>query len=152
MSATSIGRQERLVQLITSSVAEGNAATAATASSRESMQQAVDRPSATAALLALTEARLCREAEIAFASLSLVTDYDCWRDDEAGVDAAEILAVLQDNAHVAQDVLRAAIPLLPEGPLPENDVLRASMVTPAEWIPDDVRRRLGPILASFLGA
>lgn len=98
----------------------------------------------------LTEARLCREAEIAFASLSLVTDYDCWREHEAGVDAAEILGVLQDNAHVAQEVLRAAIPLVPEGPLPENDVLRAAMITQVDWIPENAKRNLRAILAPLL--
>jgi 5'-methylthioadenosine phosphorylase len=98
----------------------------------------------------LTEARLCREAEIAFATLSLVTDYDAWRPHEAGVDAAEILAVLRDNAHTAHEVLVNAIPRLPEGLLPENRVLASALVTPPDRIPAAVRARLLPILEPYI--
>lgn len=97
----------------------------------------------------ITEARLCREAEIAFAGLSMVTDYDCWRPEEEGVDTAEILAVLKDNADVAQHVLRLAIPKVPEGALPENDVLARSMVTPLASVPGPTLERLDAILAKY---
>jgi len=97
----------------------------------------------------LTEARLCREAEIAYGALSLVTDYDAWRPHEAGVDAAEILAVLRDNAHVAQEILLDAIARLPQGPLPENRVLAAALVTPIERIPSATRARLLPLLEPY---
>lgn len=99
----------------------------------------------------LTEARLCREAEIAFATLSLVTDYDAWRPHEAGVDAAEILAVLRDNAHVAHEVLLEAVPSTPAGPLPENRVLAAALVTPLDRIPVATRGRLLPFLEPYMG-
>lgn len=98
----------------------------------------------------LTEARLCREAEIAFATLSLVTDYDAWRPHEAGVDAAEILAVLRDNTHVAHEVLLDAVPRTPKGPLPENHVLGAALVTPMDRIPAATRARLLPLLEPYL--
>ncbi len=96
----------------------------------------------------LSEARLCREAEIAFAALSLVTDYDCWRPEEQGVDAAEILGVLKDNADVAQRVLRTAIALVPAESLPENDVLSRALVTPLDQVPEETLTRLEAILAS----
>lgn len=96
----------------------------------------------------LSEARLCREAEIAFASLSMVTDYDCWRPEEEGVDAAEILGVLKDNADVAQRVLRTAIALAPADPLPDNDVLSRALVTPLDQVPEATLARLEAILAS----
>jgi len=98
----------------------------------------------------LTEARLCREAEIAYGALSLVTDYDAWRPHETGVDAAEILAVLRDNAHVAHEVLLDAVARLPEGPLPENRVLEAALVTPLDRIPAATRARLLPLLEPYL--
>lgn len=98
----------------------------------------------------LTEARLCREAEIAFATLSLVTDYDAWRPHEAGVDAAEILAVLRDNTHVAHEVLAAAIPRTPSGPLPEQKVLASALVTPVDRIPAATRARLEAILHPYM--
>lgn len=98
----------------------------------------------------LSEARLCREAEIAFAALSLVTDYDAWRPHAAGVDAAEILSVLKDNAHVAHRVIQQAIPRLPQGLLPENHALAQALVTPLDRIPAATRARLLPILEPYL--
>lgn len=98
----------------------------------------------------LTEARLAREAEIAYASLALVTDYDAWRPHEETVDAAGILAVLRDNAARARDVIAAAIPRIPETSLPENDVLPASLVTPLDRVPPATRERLAAILAPHL--
>jgi 5'-methylthioadenosine phosphorylase len=101
-------------------------------------------------MTALSEARLCREAEIAYASLNLVTDYDAWRPEEAGVDAAEVLEVLRENSHRAQAVLRTAVPRVPTGPLPENRVLRAALVTPLPRVPPATRERLRAILAPYL--
>jgi 5'-methylthioadenosine phosphorylase len=98
----------------------------------------------------LTEARLAREAEIAYATLNLVTDYDAWRPEEAGVDAAEIMAVLRDNAHVGKDVLRRAVALVPKGALPENGVLATSMITPLDRVPEATKKRLQAILAPYL--
>lgn len=98
----------------------------------------------------VTEARLAREAEIAYATLSLVTDYDAWRPHEDTVDAAQILAVLRDNATRARQILAAAIPRVPEGPLPENDVLGASMITPLDQVPAETRERLQAILAPHI--
>jgi len=97
----------------------------------------------------LTEARLLREAEIAYASLTMVTDYDAWRTEEEGVEAGDILAVLRANAHVAQDVLLAALPHVPEGTLPANRALDTALVTPLDQVPEATRQRLAPILARF---
>lgn len=101
-------------------------------------------------MTALTEARLAREAEIAYASLNLVTDYDAWRPHERGVDAAEIMAVLNDNAHVGKEVLRRAVAHVPEGGLPENDVLANALITPLDMVPEATKERLAAILAPYL--
>ena len=101
-------------------------------------------------MTAMTEARLAREAEIAYASLNMVTDYDAWRPDEAGVDTAEILAVLHDNADVGKAILRAALLRVPDGPLPENGVLRSAMITPLDKVPPATIARLQAILAPYL--
>ncbi len=102
-------------------------------------------------MTSLTEARLAREAEIAYANLCLVTDYDAWRPHEA-VDAAEILAVLRENSHRAEAVLKDAVARVPPGPLPENRALDSALVTPLEKIPDAARRRLAAILGPRLSA
>jgi len=101
-------------------------------------------------MTALTEARLAREAEIAYASLNLVTDYDAWREEESGVEAAEIMAVLKDNAHVGQAVLRRAVALAPKGDLPENHALRTALITPLAQVPGATKERLAAILAPYL--
>lgn len=101
-------------------------------------------------MTAMTEARLCREAEIAYAAISMVTDYDSWREEEEGVDAAAILEVLKDNSADAQRVIEAAIPLVPEGPLPANEVLSRSMITSLDKVPDETKARLQAILARFM--
>lgn len=64
-------------------------------------------------MTAMPEARLAREAELPYALLGMVTDYDCWRENEAGVEAAQVLAVMRANAELAQASLHALAGLLP---------------------------------------
>jgi 5'-methylthioadenosine phosphorylase len=61
----------------------------------------------------VTEAKLCREAELCFTLLALATDYDCWRQGEESVTAAAVIEVLQANVAAAKDVLRRSLPRLP---------------------------------------
>jgi 5'-methylthioadenosine phosphorylase len=100
-------------------------------------------------MTSLTEARLCREAEIAYGNLCLVTDFDAWRPHES-VDTAEILTVLRENSHRAEAILQDAVARVPAGPLPENRVLAAALVTPVARIGPEVRARLAAILAPYL--
>lgn len=62
----------------------------------------------------MPEAKLAREAELPYAMLAMVTDYDSWRDEEAGVETADILKVLSDNAQMARDTLQKLLASLPE--------------------------------------
>jgi 5'-methylthioadenosine phosphorylase len=64
-------------------------------------------------MTAMPEARLAREAELPYALLGMVTDYDCWRTDEAGVEAAEVFAVMKANAALALETVRALADALP---------------------------------------
>lgn len=64
-------------------------------------------------MTAMPEARLAREAELPYAMLAMVTDYDCWRDDEAAVEAAEVFAVMHANAELARASVRALAAALP---------------------------------------
>jgi 5'-methylthioadenosine phosphorylase len=61
-------------------------------------------------MTAVTEAKLCREAEICFASLALVTDYDCWHAEEEAVTAAGVVAVLAANVAGAKEIVRRLPP------------------------------------------
>lgn len=93
------------------------------------------------------EARLCREAEIALATLCLVTDYDCWKDDEAAVDVSSVIANLHANSTLAKEIVKTLIPTIPSEPtFPEHQALATAVLTPKENWPPDTAKRLAPIL------
>jgi 5'-methylthioadenosine phosphorylase len=94
-------------------------------------------------MTAMPEARLAREAELPYALLGMVTDYDAWRDTETGVEVAEILAVAQANAGIARKALIALAKALPEErpPSPIDSVLDTGIVTPrSAWQPRTAAR------------
>lgn len=82
----------------------------------------------------MPEAYLAREAELPYALLGMVTDYDAWRDDEAGVEAAEVLTVMKANAILAVQAIRALAHQLPERrePSPIDHALDHAVVTAPE--------------------
>ncbi len=84
----------------------------------------------------MPEAKLAREAELPYASVALVTDYDWWQPDHAHVEVAQVFLVLMDNAQKAARLLRRAAPLLgPErkpSPLGVETVLDSAIITPPE--------------------
>lgn len=97
------------------------------------------------------EARLCREAEIALAALCLVTDYDCWKEDEAAVDVAAVIANLQANSALAKDIIKTLVPTLPTAPdWPEHRSLDTAILTPVANWPSKTTQKLKPILGRFL--
>jgi len=99
----------------------------------------------------LQEARLAREAEICYATLAMVTDYDCWHPQHASVTAEQIIANLGRNAQTARAVLRAALRRLPIARDCEcASALRSALVTPAELVPEDVKRDLAPIIGRYM--
>jgi len=103
-------------------------------------------------MTALPEAKLAREAELCYAILAAVTDYDAWHDTHEAVDAATVFAVLQKNVGASREALRALVRALPS----VDDcsctlALDAALVTPAEAISAENRERLAPILKRRLG-
>ena len=64
-------------------------------------------------MTAMPEAKLAREAELPYALVGMVTDYDCWREDEAGVDVAQVIAQLGANAAKARAMVMALLRALP---------------------------------------
>jgi 5'-methylthioadenosine phosphorylase len=99
----------------------------------------------------LQEAKLAREAEICYATLAMVTDYDCWHPDHESVTAEQIIANLGRNAQTARAVLRAAVRRLPIARGCEcASALKFALVTPSELVPDAVKRELAPIIGRYM--
>jgi 5'-methylthioadenosine phosphorylase len=99
----------------------------------------------------LGEAKCAREAEIAYATLAMVTDYDCWKVDEAHVTLEMVLANLHRNAGKAKAILGRLLPTLPHEPnWPCHDALRNAIITEKSLWPAATRKALGPILQKYL--
>jgi 5'-methylthioadenosine phosphorylase len=99
----------------------------------------------------LPEAKLAREAEIALATLAMVTDYDCWKTDEAPVTADAVIAHLHANVSMAKKIITRAIPQVPADPdWPEHHSLDGAIMTPNELWPTETQEKLEPILQRFL--
>ncbi len=102
------------------------------------------------AMTNLPEAKLAREAEIAFATVAMVTDYDCWKVEEESVTAEIIISHLVANAETARKVIVDVIPRLPNEPnWPEHFALDAALVTQRKLWPPDTVEKLRPILERF---
>ncbi len=100
----------------------------------------------------LQEAKLAREAEICYAALSMVTDYDCWHDTEDDVTVDALIEILHQNAETSQKVVARAIQAL-DGerrgcPCPE--ALRSALITDPATVPLTTRERLRPIVGKYL--
>jgi 5'-methylthioadenosine phosphorylase len=97
------------------------------------------------------EARLCREAEIAFASLCMVTDYDCWKTDEAAVDVSAVIANLHANSALAKSIIASIIPKILTAPnWQDHQSLANAILTPKNLWPAKTCENLAPILAPYL--
>jgi 5'-methylthioadenosine phosphorylase len=98
----------------------------------------------------LPEAKLAREAEIALATLAMITDYDCWKVEEEPVSAQTVFEHLLANAGMAKKVLAEAIPQIPTEPnWPEHRALDTALVTDRKLWPSETRQKLGAILSRF---
>jgi 5'-methylthioadenosine phosphorylase len=96
------------------------------------------------------EAKLAREAEIALATLAMITDYDCWKVEEEPVSAQTIFEHLIANAETAKKILVDAIPRIPTEPnWPEHRALDTALVTDRTLWPSATRQKLGAILGRF---
>jgi 5'-methylthioadenosine phosphorylase len=98
----------------------------------------------------LTEAKLAREAEICYATIAMITDYDCWHPDHESVTAAQIIATLNQNAENAQKVLRAAVRTVPaERGCKCGTALKHSLVTDMKLVPTATKKRLAAIIRKY---
>ena len=99
----------------------------------------------------LGEAKCAREAEIAYANMAMITDYDCWKVDEAHVTVEMVLDNLYRNAAQAKAIISRVIPLIPTvANWPCHDALRCAIMTDKKLWPKKTIKELGPILAKYL--
>jgi 5'-methylthioadenosine phosphorylase len=100
----------------------------------------------------LPEAKLAREAEIAYATLALVTDYDCWHPDHDSVTVEMVIGNLQRNAVNAQKVIQEIVRRLSENP-PASDAhsaLKFAILTQLDKVPAATKEKLGLLLKKYL--
>jgi 5'-methylthioadenosine phosphorylase len=99
----------------------------------------------------LPEAKLAREAEIALATLALVTDYDCWKIEEEAVTAESVVGHLHANVAAAKAILAQVIPQIPTEPnWPEHRSLDTALMTDRKLWPEQTVEDLLPLLQRFV--
>lgn len=100
----------------------------------------------------LPEAKLAREAEIAYATLALVTDYDCWHPDHDSVTVEMVIANLQRNATNAQKVIQETVKRLSENP-PHSEAhsaLKYAILTQLDKVPQETKQKLELLLKKYM--
>ena len=101
----------------------------------------------------LQEAKLAREAEICYATLAMVTDYDCWRAGHDDVTVEQVIAVMHQNTANACEVVRAAVRLLPqERTCPCATAAQYAIMTNRDAIPQATRDKLHLLYGKYLTA
>jgi 5'-methylthioadenosine phosphorylase len=98
----------------------------------------------------LQEAKLAREAEICYATVAMVTDYDCWHPDHDSVTVDQVIAVLLKNAENAANVVREAVAAMPrERTCNCGSALAAAIITNKDAVPPATRARLDLIIGKY---
>jgi 5'-methylthioadenosine phosphorylase len=100
-----------------------------------------------------TEAKLCREAEICYATMNLVTDYDVWRAEEESVSVELILENLRLNIENAKAIIKKTVASLPDQRGEKCGCGRAlenCLVTQASLIPAEIKKKLHFIISKYI--
>jgi 5'-methylthioadenosine phosphorylase len=99
----------------------------------------------------LPEAKLAREAEMSYATLALVTDYDTWHETEEAVSVETIVKILQQNVTMAQRIIGEALPHIPvQRGSPYRDALKGTIISDPAVIPAHVKRDLAPLIGKYI--
>jgi len=102
-------------------------------------------------MTALPEAKLAREAELSYATLAMVTDYDCWHPHHDSVTVEAVVAVLLANAALSQQIVREVIPLIGAGfDSPAHHALKDAIITDRKIISPTTRRRVELLVGKYL--
>jgi 5'-methylthioadenosine phosphorylase len=99
----------------------------------------------------LQEAKLAREAEISYATLAMVTDYDCWREGHDDVTVEQIVAVMHQNSENGQKVVKAAVRLLPKdlSASPAQTAAKFAIMTEKSLIPAETKKKLDVLFGKY---
>jgi 5'-methylthioadenosine phosphorylase len=104
----------------------------------------------------MPEAKLAREAEICYATVAMVTDYDCWHDDHADVDVASIIAIMKENTEKAQRLVARLAREFPREhppcPIGSDRALDVAIITAPEARDASLVRKLDAVAGRVLGA
>jgi len=99
----------------------------------------------------LTEAKLAREAEICYAALALISDYDVWHETEEDVSVESVVAVLSENVQTSKRILRRAILSVPEKrSCPCARALKDAIITSPEAMPKETRQDLELLIGKYI--
>jgi 5'-methylthioadenosine phosphorylase len=99
----------------------------------------------------VTEAKLAREAELCYATIAMITDYDCWHPEHESVTVTQIIATLNQNAENAQKVLREAVRSMPaERTCKCGAALKHALITDLKLVPRATKKRLASIIGKYL--
>jgi 5'-methylthioadenosine phosphorylase len=99
----------------------------------------------------LQEAKLAREAEICYVTIAMVTDYDCWHEEEEPVTVEVLLGYLEKNSGNAQEVIKEVLKILPdEFDCSCQHALRDAIITQPDVIPEATRERLKVVIEKYL--
>jgi 5'-methylthioadenosine phosphorylase len=98
----------------------------------------------------LQEAKLAREAEICYATVALVTDYDCWHPDHDAVTVDQVIAVLNQNSENGQKLIRAAVRVLDhQRPCKCGSALKSAILTEKTKVPFELREKLALLIGKY---
>ncbi len=98
----------------------------------------------------LPEAKLSREAEICYATLAMVTDYDCWKTEDEPVSVEQVLNNLRRNAELGREIVRKTVEILPaERTCACGSALAGAIITPRDQVPPATLKKLRPIVGRY---
>jgi 5'-methylthioadenosine phosphorylase len=102
-------------------------------------------------MTALPEAKLAREAEICYASICGVTDYDCWHETDKPIPIDVIIQTLRHNTDAIREIIKRAVARIPDKRECEcASALRTAIVTASEAITPEVKKRLDLIIGKYV--
>ena len=102
-------------------------------------------------MTSLGEAKLCREAEICYQAMAMVTDYDCWHESEDAVTVEMIVGHLTANSSLAKEIVCAILPAIPRTRACGcGSALQNAIFTRKEDVPSAVRKTLDPIIGKYM--